>query len=127
MDYFFERFAEVQRYLSKVTELGPEEVKALCANITKCYQGLYTCGKKIKSSGQFIDFFVHDILDFTMLNKDGKNFSKDLKVFNINDAISQITEIQFDKTTMKNIKMTTVLKGFEGCSNLVMTDQKRLQ
>jgi len=76
-----------------MTKLGLQEIKTLSARINQCYNGLYTCGKKIKSSGQFIDFFVHDILDFTMLQKESKNFTLDLKVFNIRDAISQITEI----------------------------------
>jgi CheY-like chemotaxis protein len=31
----------------------------------------------MSNSCKFIDFFVHDILDYTILNKDSKNFIKD--------------------------------------------------
>ena len=39
---------------------------------------------------KFIDFFVHDILDYTILNKDSENFTKNLTVFNIEEAIHEI-------------------------------------
>jgi hypothetical protein len=35
------------------------------------------------SATKFIDFFVHDILDYTILNKDSKNFTKNIDIFNI--------------------------------------------
>lgn len=35
------------------------------------------------SATKFIDFFVHDILDYTILNKDGTNFTKNISLFNI--------------------------------------------
>lgn len=35
------------------------------------------------SAAKFIDFFVHDILDYTILNKDDKNFTKDISVFDV--------------------------------------------
>ena len=45
------------------------------------------------SAAKFIDFFVHDILDYTILNKDNKNFTKQIIEFDIRDAINQILEI----------------------------------
>ena len=39
------------------------------------------------SACKFIDFFVHDILDYTLLNKESKNFMKDKKTFDITLAI----------------------------------------
>ena len=35
------------------------------------------------SATKFIDFFVHDILDYTILNKDDDNFNKDITTFNV--------------------------------------------
>jgi hypothetical protein len=49
----------------------------------------------------FVDFFVHDILDFTILNKDEKNFTKNITVFDIKVAVNQIIDILEDKTQMK--------------------------
>ena len=37
--------------------------------LIKINSGLQKCGKKITSAAKFIDFFVHDILDYTILNK----------------------------------------------------------
>lgn len=65
--------------------------------------GLYCCGSKIFSAAKFIDYFVHDILDYTILNKDCKNFIKNNKVFEINEAISEIIDIQIDKIQFKSI------------------------
>ena len=59
--------------------------------------------KKITSATRFIDFFVHDILDYTILNKDEKNFNEEIKFFDVRDAINEIDEILEDKIRMKNL------------------------
>ena len=97
------------------------------------FGGLKVCGKKITSASKFIDYFVHDILDYTILNKKEKNFTKDLSVFDIRETLKQIIEIQEDKATMKNIKIRLLFKGFESLPHnktrnfWVKSDQKRLQ
>ena len=45
------------------------------AKLVRVYENIYNCGKKMASATKFIDFFVHDILDYTILNKD-KNDQK---------------------------------------------------
>lgn len=45
------------------------------------------------SATKFIDFFVHDILDYSILNKEEKNFSKNFGVFDIREAIQEIIDI----------------------------------
>ena len=46
-----------------------------------------SCGSKIFSATKFIDFFVHDILDYTILNKQQKNFTKNSVIFDIREEI----------------------------------------
>ena len=41
------------------------------------------CVSKISSATKFIDFFVHDILDYTLLNEKEENFMANNTVFNI--------------------------------------------
>ena len=55
------------------------------------------------SATKFIDFFVHDILDYTILNKDGTNFTKNISLFNVREAVSEIIQILDDKVKMKDI------------------------
>jgi hypothetical protein len=38
-------------------------------------------------AARFIDFFVHDILDYAILNKKEKNFQKELTIFDIKEAL----------------------------------------
>lgn len=52
------------------------------------------CGKKIVSATKFIDFFVHDMLDYSILNQQDKEFTKDITKFNVVDAVNEIREIQ---------------------------------
>jgi hypothetical protein len=59
------------------------------------------CNIKLNSSVKFIDFFVHDILDYTILQKDDTNFTKNITVFNIRISIEEILSAFEDKTTMK--------------------------
>jgi hypothetical protein len=42
------------------------------------------------SAAKFIDFFVHDILDYSILNKEEKNFTKALAIFDIREAVNEI-------------------------------------
>ena len=91
------------------------------------YEGLVECGKKIVSATKFIDFFVHDMLDYSILNQDDKKFSKDITRFNILEAVNEIKEIQEDKIKLKNIKCQVELKGFRNNKLKIKTDQKRLQ
>jgi hypothetical protein len=51
------------------------------------------CGHKVSQAAKFIDFFVHDILDYTILNRDKKNFHKHITEFSIKEAIQEILEI----------------------------------
>jgi signal transduction histidine kinase len=77
------------------------------------------------SASKFIDFFVHDILDYTLLNKDQKNFIKNPKVVNIMDAIDEIVDILKDKIELKEIH---VVKEFLGLQKSDITiDVKRMQ
>ena len=50
---------------------------------------------------KFIDFFVHDILDCTILKKNSLNFTKNLTIFNIKLAIEEIIDILSDKVELK--------------------------
>jgi hypothetical protein len=50
---------------------------------------------------------------------------KDKKVFYITEAIEEITDILIDKTSLKNIKVQTHYRGFDGDFQ-VKTDMKRL-
>ena len=79
------------------------------------------------SAAKFIDFFVHDILDYTILNKDKQNFTKQMIEFDIREAINQILEIQEDQRTFKNINIITKYIGFEKYGYDIKTDMKRLQ
>ena len=44
----------------------------------------------MNSATKFVDFFVHDILDYTILNKDEKNFTKNITLFNVRTAVDEI-------------------------------------
>ena len=43
------------------------------------------------------------MLDYTILNKEEKNFMKTEDTFDIREAINEIIEIQEDKILMKNL------------------------
>ena len=49
---------------------------------------MQTCCKKIGSATQFIGFFIHDILDYTVLKEDSKNFVKNVSLFNVKNSVS---------------------------------------
>ena len=90
MEGFFENFqylkSELQNMNGHVTD--EKKFKKIVKALGEVYSGLKTCGKKMTSSAMFIDYFVHDILDFSILNKEGAKFTKDLNVFSIKDTVN---------------------------------------
>lgn len=89
---------------------------------------------KIQQSGKFINYFVHDILDFSVLREDGHKFVKNETVFDIRDCIKEIISLQEDKAALKGIEVVSLFEEFpqrlqmgeSGPCYLVKTDQKRL-
>ena len=65
---------------------------------------------------------MHDILDYTILKKEGKKFLPQNSIFDIRDAIKTIEEIKEDKSAMKNIEMSTIYTGFEDEEYMFNTD-----
>jgi hypothetical protein len=88
----------------KIAALENKHILVLCDSMNQVYRGLKDCGKKIVSATKFIDYFVHDMLDYTVLNQDDSKFTRTLTVFDVRDAINEIIEILQDKISMKNIK-----------------------
>ena len=78
------------------------------------------------SATKFIDYFVHDILDYTILNKQEKNFTKKLVVADIREAIKEISDIMMDKIILKAIDIQHHYKHFND-KFILKTDMKRLQ
>ena len=87
------------------------------------FNSILTCGKKMASATKFIDFFVHDILDYTLLNQSKKTFMKNITIFNILTAIKEIKQILHDKVLMKEIKVEIKLIGLDDQDScIVKTD-----
>ena len=76
-------------------------------------------------AGQFIDFFIHDVLDYSVLNNSSKQFIKTNEVFETKEAISNVIQMVEDKTKMKNIEIRTTFKD-ENDIKYIKTDKKRL-
>ena len=89
------------------------------------YQGLEKNSDKMKASAKLIDYFVHDILDYTVLTNDSKNFIKEITNFDLQECIIQIYEILEDKVKMKDIRLKIELIGFT--TNMINTDKRRFQ
>ena len=65
------------------------------------------------SATKFIDFFVHDILDYTLLNNKENKFTKNNTVFNLKNSIQDVIDTLLDKCVMKNIQVQTKFIGFD--------------
>ena len=72
------------------TILYPKTLLTIFSKFTRAWA---LAAKKIFSAAKFIDYFVHDILDYTILNEDQKNFMKNTKFCDARDAIEEIVVI----------------------------------
>ena len=85
-----EHYKEFEKCLEELKKI---KSPSLTSRLTKVYDGIKVCCKKMTSAAKFVDFFVHDILDYTILNKDDKNFTQTISVFDVREAIQEIVEI----------------------------------
>ena len=96
MEEYFKNFTYLNMLL-KNENIPNGKLKKIEKGLEKVCEGLKTCGKKMTNSAKFIDYFVHDILDFSILTKVGSKFTKDLNIQSIKETVKQITLIQEDK------------------------------
>ena len=71
---------EIYEYLKETNSDAAEKIRLI-------WTGLETNSFKMTSSAKFIDYFVHDMLDYTVLTNDKQNFIKDLQEFNVKESI----------------------------------------
>ena len=64
MNSFFNEFYQILIDIDNNYEI------TIFTKLIQVYKNLKKSSKKINSAAKFIDFFVHDILDYTILNKD---------------------------------------------------------
>ena len=89
--------------------------------------GLDSCGSKINTAGSFIDFFIHDVLDYSILENESSKFQKVNEAFLVKDVILVVIQMIEDKTKMKNIGIKTTFKdSSEDNFSMIKTDKKRL-
>lgn len=96
----------------KRQEGGTIEIDSIYPMLEQISKNVEESIRKLQQSGKFIDYFVHDILDFSILRKNGEKFQKDIKVFDIRSMVQEILEIHEDKAIMKNINVTTSFINF---------------
>ena len=89
------------------------------------YNNTKKCAEKIASATKFIDFFVHDILDYTVLNKDAEKFCRNITNENVLKVLNEIKETMQDKVDMKSIKVSISFVGMNEQDH-IKTDLKRL-
>ena len=67
--------------------------KEVAANLNKIYEGLSISGNKMFNAANHIDHYVHDILDYTILSDNLKQLSKEITIFEVQQAIEDTIEI----------------------------------
>jgi hypothetical protein len=55
----------------------------------------------MNSASKFIDFFVHDILDYSILMNNSAAFKPENEVFDIREGIKQIARVHEDSLALK--------------------------
>jgi signal transduction histidine kinase len=86
------QISAMEHFLDKLRILiEQEDISNIKSSLISIFNGLANSGKRIVCAANFIDFFVHDILDYTILNKDSNKFTKKIEVFSIKLAVAHIT------------------------------------
>ena len=68
MDTCFDQFEVI------INEIEDHPIETIKLELQKIFKKFQKSNKKLVSATKFIDFFVHDILDYTILNRESKKF-----------------------------------------------------
>ena len=79
-------FIQFKESLKAGMMLTNEEITIL-DGICTCFK---ICGQKVDSATKQIDFYVQNVLDYTLLTKNEGEFSKRMEVFNLDKSIQEI-------------------------------------
>ena len=60
-----------------------------------------------------IDFFVHNMLDYSILLNNDESFTKDNTNFDIHECMKEIYALLVDKVRYKKINLSIDSEGFE--------------
>ena len=78
-------------------------IKLVLEKLILIQEGLNKNLIKMNNSANLIDYFVHDMLDYTILSNNVENFMKDNHHFDLLECINQIYEMLEDKINLKLI------------------------
>lgn len=78
----------------KIVKITKIKLKSVVSNVE------INCNK-MHSSSKFLDYFVHDLLDYTILTNDSKNFIYRKTEFVLADCVDEIIAVMSDKIEMK--------------------------
>ena len=81
MEISFEQFSEI------IDQLEEMPISTIKLELKKVYTKFQEVGKKTKAASKLIDFFVHDILDYSLINHNQKKFIKQNMIFDVRDSI----------------------------------------
>lgn len=99
MQSYYDNLRQILKYLSN--NLHKNVQKVVYERLELVCEGLETNSTKITSSAKFVDYFVHDMLDYTILTNESSKFIKIISKFDIRNAIKEIYEILEDKARLK--------------------------
>ena len=63
------------------------------------------CGRQIFAVAQLIDFFIHDMLDFSVLSEKSENFTKTSVKFDLRETFNFVKEIFFENIAAKQLTL----------------------
>ena len=100
-----------KEFVSKLPDLKSVFDDLLAKNQRQVEEMKFSC-RKILSSTQFIDFFVHDMLDLCVLTEKRENFSIAIEEFDIRDALRVVQEMFQERITNKQLNFVLKFHDF---------------
>ena len=118
-----EQIIDILGALKETIEELKSEIKST-NKIQLIYNDLEQCTNKMFTASKFIDYFVNDMLDYSVLNRDSESFNTNIGTFDIRNAIEEMIDVQQDKIDMKTIDVEKTFKGFENFD--LKSDMRRI-
>lgn len=91
---------------------NPEVSQVTKDSLNKVFNTFQVVSDKVQSAVKNIEYFMHDIFDYTTLVGDDKQFTKMVSTYDIRDSFEDIQGMLMGQIHLKNLSFNAVFEGF---------------
>ena len=127
MEYLFLSYEVTMKQLNENSSIDQQTKD----NLQKVFSSLQDISDRMHSAVKHIEYFMHDIFDYTTLMNESGQFQKIITTYDIRESVEDIMQILMGQIQMKGHQVQTMYEGFSMRKNIdkfqLRSDKRRIE